>query len=872
MPEIALICLDLDENGPVCSVTTQGHFCLVSLQHASNRTLDRISAIFTRHSRYYLRQLDANPPQPIFRSTHETSGHDGQFRTSCSLSKANNTQAEPARRIRRAKTPLKPDKAEKHDKPVKSTQTGEDEDMVEASEEENSIPNIKISIAKVQQTLEPKQEQFKKEPSPTPSFLDSDNLSDIHSGYDSSSTTKTDKKPKRNARVPRHMTEMTEMVSDSDDASSSKRRAESDADQPARKRKREGTGASFDGRAYRRDGVSVPAGLENPFRRPPTARSFQIDEQEDMRNIREGIEKSDNGLEPAAHDSPDTRHRSKTPARRDILSPKRNSRKQNDVDENDDHCSTCRGTTGDLICCDDCPKAFHGYCCDPPIDPQNLPEGSWSCKTCELRKKSVAAPTVGRHPWKRGVWTALLEKLNFQAIKIFKLPPSISNAFASSARNPASGDYIDLTEYSIVPRFSGISQQTLIENLRKEAATAICFKCCRSGASGAPGSSETLQPAGYLAGVEPVIIRCDYCPLWWHLDCLDPPLTHLVNVSTFPLDEALHESELGAQHSPPKRGRKQMASDVASDDRKLHDLAFGTDTYWTQGIVSAPATTGHALGLRRRWMCPCHSTWEQRKVDTLLQQISAAPTHSPTEAAKEADDLAEADTHVVLKETFDVDSFREQQPKLFPHRYTPAGPLTFPVPPTPSQKPWNHGEIGIVNDDGDDKYGIEATMRGVNGNRGWARFLVDDHEFEVSEARVKMEFLNKCHEYVSARLYKKVANLARWEQMKEPQRTRARLAHEFLSRFPDDDFVLTSNVFHRSSEPANDEQRLVRISLSIPALTIARRSNKHSGWNPFQHFNGTSHIISIHHRWNHCALPHWDTVQTKRRCKSVSRR
>jgi hypothetical protein len=686
-----------------------------------------------------------------------------------------------------------------------------DVEMVEASEEEVVIPSIEVSLHVG---------------SPTPSFLDPENLSDVHSGYDSSTTTRTEKKPRR-ARVPR---QMTEVVSDSDQ-STSKRRAESDADQPGPKRRREGTSLSFDGRAYRRDGVHVPAGLENPFRKT-NARSLHIDEQEDMRDIREGlekIEKSKIGLE-----SRDARQRSKTPSRKDILSPKRTTRKQKDVEDNDDHCSTCRGTTGDLICCDDCPKSFHGYCCDPPIDPDNVPEGSWICKTCSLSKKPVAAPTVGRHPWKRGLWSALFEKLNSQAVKLFKLPPAIANSFSSTARNPATGDYIDLNEYSVVPRFSGVQQQTLIENLRKEAATAICFKCSRSGGSG-PGGG-TTETFGYLAGMEPVIIRCDYCPLWWHLDCLDPPLTHLVNVSAFPLDEALHESELGLQHSPARRGRKVMPSDVAHDDRKLHELAFGTDTYWTQGIVPAPATTGHALGLRRRWMCPCHSTWEQRKVDVLLERMESSPQSG-------SDSFKSEDTHVQLKGTFDIDAFREDQPKLFPHRQSLGGPLTLSVSTQPSNKPWNHGEINIVTEDSNTR---DDFLRGIEGGRNWARFLVDDHAFEVSEARVKMEFLNKCHEYVYLGFFGGL--IFRDGNGWRNRRDRGLVGPTNFCR----------DIPTTTESPTITHGRQTKSITTKDWYVYNLVSNsKKSGSNPFQRFSTKLLIYSIHPLWNPCVKLHW---------------
>ncbi|RAL46045.1 hypothetical protein DM860_006199 [Cuscuta australis] len=47
-------------------------------------------------------------------------------------------------------------------------------------------------------------------------------------------------------------------------------------------------------------------------------------------------------------------------------------------DENDDLCSMC-ADGGDLLCCDNCPRAFHAVCVSLP----RIPTGTWFCKYCE---------------------------------------------------------------------------------------------------------------------------------------------------------------------------------------------------------------------------------------------------------------------------------------------------------------------------------------------------------------------------------------------------------------------------------------------------------------------------------------------------------
>lgn len=50
---------------------------------------------------------------------------------------------------------------------------------------------------------------------------------------------------------------------------------------------------------------------------------------------------------------------------------------------NEDHCSSCR-SSGALVYCDGCPKAFHLWCLDPPL--QGVDEARWFCPTCVARK------------------------------------------------------------------------------------------------------------------------------------------------------------------------------------------------------------------------------------------------------------------------------------------------------------------------------------------------------------------------------------------------------------------------------------------------------------------------------------------------------
>ncbi|CAM4397452.1 unnamed protein product [Leuciscus chuanchicus] len=51
-------------------------------------------------------------------------------------------------------------------------------------------------------------------------------------------------------------------------------------------------------------------------------------------------------------------------------------------DQNDDVCFVC-DSEGDLVCCDECPRAFHSHCHLPAVDGDS--PGQWSCTFCVIK-------------------------------------------------------------------------------------------------------------------------------------------------------------------------------------------------------------------------------------------------------------------------------------------------------------------------------------------------------------------------------------------------------------------------------------------------------------------------------------------------------
>ncbi|SMN21799.1 similar to Saccharomyces cerevisiae YMR075W RCO1 Essential subunit of the histone deacetylase Rpd3S complex [Maudiozyma saulgeensis] len=223
---------------------------------------------------------------------------------------------------------------------------------------------------------------------------------------------------------------------------------------------------------------------------------------------------------------------------------------ENTVDnliENDDFCSSCL-QTGSFLCCDTCPKSFHFLCLDPPVDPNNLPEGDWSCPNCRF-KKLYPNPTQtikGEREYTKTTITnggsKMFSKLLFQSQSYnprqFILPKHIKDTF-SSVKTGDRGQYSNSTEKPELPYktlFNAPYGQSVskldsynpenhyvndtVNTLGEDETFLLCYRCgtTRFGSWEHPEDSRLL-------------IKCDYCNTPWHLDCVpDVPRASLKNL------------------------------------------------------------------------------------------------------------------------------------------------------------------------------------------------------------------------------------------------------------------------------------------------------------------------------------------------------
>ena len=170
---------------------------------------------------------------------------------------------------------------------------------------------------------------------------------------------------------------------------------------------------------------------------------------------------------------------------------------------NSQFCNACK-EGGELLCCDRCPSSFHLMCHEPPISRDSIPSGKWLCHRCEYvtvngntnvrtSKKELknASTEEGRNETvTKGILDGFVEGEDPLAVL----------ANAALATN---------AEQFGIP-YSLSNDNTSLPFDHKHSAQIKPRDRCNFCATGI---------------INGTLIKCDFCPLSYHLDCLRPPLT-----------------------------------------------------------------------------------------------------------------------------------------------------------------------------------------------------------------------------------------------------------------------------------------------------------------------------------------------------------
>jgi ribosomal protein L37AE/L43A len=305
--------------------------------------------------------------------------------------------------------------------------------------------------------------------------------------------------------------------------------------------------------------------------------------------------------------------------------------------ESDDNCSACLGT-GELLCCDTCPRVFHLSCVAEGFDNSNAPEGAWQCRNC-YAKDSTEMPDP-----ELGIFSSLLYAFQFINPRVFELPKYIRDSYEHVFSHPITGEYMDDREVDILPagnlevprltkkstndgKFGALSSKVRKVSEQKDASEvknknmyATCFKCARTDLKILQTSflkSYTIPDLkNSIQSQRSELIQCDYCKLYWHLDCLDPPLVtipHELREDEIPIFDIKAHSQLKARLwtncSPLDPVLHLVPSLPARSSYRASDMQ-----YFNSCDPNSEFLTNHRfIKIRSKWMCPCHAEWEVPK-------------------------------------------------------------------------------------------------------------------------------------------------------------------------------------------------------------------------------------------------------------------
>uniref|UniRef100_T1J2P5 PHD finger protein 12 n=1 Tax=Strigamia maritima TaxID=126957 RepID=T1J2P5_STRMM len=239
---------------------------------------------------------------------------------------------------------------------------------------------------------------------------------------------------------------------------------------------------------------------------------------------------------------------------------------------NHDCCDSCK-EGGDLLCCDRCPAAFHLQCHNPPLQDEDIPPGEWLCHRCITIEKEFGVDVVQPRQLECDVAsTHSQQSQHTSSDKEKTLSSSEKDETDRISHRSTSIDEEVMEIDELNEENQTVTTDSVVEMEYEPSVNESPFQTlCRAAkfmnpkqfqippelqcTTAFPGTSKRLQkkdgnktnakkPAHELDGGfvslpaktcfecrkscrKAPLIQCDYCPLLFHQDCLNPPLTTL---------------------------------------------------------------------------------------------------------------------------------------------------------------------------------------------------------------------------------------------------------------------------------------------------------------------------------------------------------
>ncbi|KAJ2709854.1 hypothetical protein H4R19_004038 [Coemansia spiralis] len=233
-----------------------------------------------------------------------------------------------------------------------------------------------------------------------------------------------------------------------------------------------------------------------------------------------------------------------------------------------DACDSC-GQPGQFICCEQCPRVFHFMCVEPPMTPEAVSQiDEWYCCECthqRSRKRKSRAHA-------KSIFYPLISKMEYSNPRTFAVPDEIRRLF-DGVEADADGAYVNVREDRPRRAHAGPASRDFDRLLDDRGDAILCYRCGLSALHG-------------------LLVRCDYCPLSWHWDCLDPPLSsappaHRRWMCPNHADHAMgrrqkfRKERIVDHTSAPAGTRNSGLIDVVDDDPPWHEICDPRTRYRT---------------------------------------------------------------------------------------------------------------------------------------------------------------------------------------------------------------------------------------------------------------------------------------------------
>ncbi|KAL2915380.1 hypothetical protein HK105_204996 [Polyrhizophydium stewartii] len=224
------------------------------------------------------------------------------------------------------------------------------------------------------------------------------------------------------------------------------------------------------------------------------------------------------------------------------------------------------------------------------------------------------------------------------------LTPGTTTAAAANATASAASSALGLMGPGLEERMQDLASKLgLLEN---ERPLEFCHGCRKTGLrisqTSFLGSYSVPQP--HEAGTNQTtlqtqrseLIKCDYCPLYWHLDCLTPPLTAVpleLRSSSQEVIDTTEWLETKAEvwcDSPLDMLNGGQLRMTEKGDLKPFDRALRAVD---PGLLDG---TKH-LVIRNKWMCPCHADWVIPERRRTSRKTVVQATANPDDVVSKSD-------------------------------------------------------------------------------------------------------------------------------------------------------------------------------------------------------------------------------------------